>query len=177
MKKSDLIHVTLVIVAILLGYSALEYLLGALSLFSRLADISGSRIVYDLVLTALFAVACLALIRNSRKITEVLLKDEPETADASRWDLDRRNILFVLFIGLGTYILLQAVAYAISDLYDTFSNQVNPSTNDRVTIRNGLLIQLLRAIMGFLLIYGAGNLTNLIERTIAGKLRGGSKSS
>lgn len=177
MKKSDLIHVTVLIVAILLGYSALEYLLATLALLTRWDDTPGSRIVYEIVLAALFALACGLLIGNSRKLTGTLLKDEPASAEASQWDLDRRNILFVLFIGLGVFIFIQAIAYAAGDFYDVYANQANPGANSRVSIRNGLLIQTLRALMGFLLIYGAPNLTNLIERTIARKLHGAPQSS
>jgi|SRR6185437_10343217 len=170
MKKSDLIHVTVLIAAILLGYSALECLLGTLSMLTRRANISADSIEYQLVLAALFALASGLLIRYSRQLTRVLLKDEPANVESSRWELDRRNILFVLFIGLGLYICIQAIAYCAGDFFDVFSNQINPDVYKRVTIRNGVLIQFLRALMGFLLIYGAPNLTNLIERTIAHKL-------
>ena len=44
MKKSDLIHVTVLIAAILLGYSALECLLGTLSMLTRRANASADAI-------------------------------------------------------------------------------------------------------------------------------------
>lgn len=177
MKKSDLIHVTVLIAAILLGYTALECLLGLLSLLTRWEDTSSGTVIYELVLTALFSLASVLLIRYSRQVTGVILKDEPANPEGSRWELDRRNILFVLFIGLGIFICIQAIAYGIGDFFDVYSNQVNPGAYKRVSIRNGLLIQSLRALMGFLLIYGAPNFTNLIERTIAHKLHNGSQSS
>lgn len=185
MKKIDLIHTAILVVALLSGYSALHYLFYLLSSLAYIGDAYYAtrqfteRSVYDLIMIVLFSTACVTLVRNGRKYAGLLLKDEPEGSweDASKWDLDRRNIILVLFIGMGLYTLIQAIPYVISDFYDIFSKTVAADLlKQESTKKDSLIVELLRATIGAFLIYSAPNLTNFIENTIAVRQKGGGSS-
>ena len=179
MKKIDLIHTTILIVAILAGYSAITtfiYLLASIAYAgnSEYLHLSPSRIMYSLIATGLFSAACIALIRNARRYSMQLLRDEPEGSweDASKWDLDRRNILLVLFIGIGLHTLIPSASLVLSDAYMLFKDKVS---NDLLRTENppktsDLIVELLRVTIGTFLVYAAPNLTNFIEKNITTRL-------
>src|SRR5580704_12909499 len=109
MKKIDLIHTTILIVALLNAYSALEYFMGFItSLFSGV-DLYHWQIpdaaISNLIVAGVFFGACVLLVKNGRKYAAALLPNEEEASwdNATEWQLDRRNILFVFFIGMGLY--------------------------------------------------------------------------
>lgn len=177
MKKIDLIHTTILIVAVLAGYSALEHL------FYLLASVAYSagpylyfeRLLYDALMVVLFSVAGGILVRNGRKYAGQILKDEPEGSweEAARLPLDRRNLLLVLFIGLGLYTLIQAAPYVISDLFELYRDKVNPSVLKEGRPKTGsLLIELLRTTIGVFLIYAAPTLTDFVIKKIAVRAEG-----
>lgn len=174
MKKVDLIHTTLLIVAVLAGYNALEFLITTVSSVTYIGVpyFHGfARFLYNLIVTLLFAAGSVILVRNGRHLAARIIKEQGDSGEASTLDLDRRNILFVLFIGIGIYVVMDATVYVISDIYDVYRTKVDATRNDRVTIRNGVLIQLLRLTLGAFLIYAAPTLTDFIENKIAGRLK------
>jgi len=178
MKKIDLIHTTLLIVAILTGYTALTYFLLLLSevtfLSGPFSDLS-MRFAYFAILTGLFSFACIILIRNSRRYASLILKDEPEGSweDTARWNLDRRNLLLVLFIGIGLYTLIQAAAFLLYDGYHWFTTKVSGGFGMETpdSRKTSVALELLRLTIGAFLIYAAPNLTNFIENNIAIRLQ------
>jgi hypothetical protein len=208
MKKIDLLHTTILIVAILCGYSALRQLLGILNasvfyysdVFSTTA---GGVVVPTLIQVALYSIACIILVRNSKRIATYLLgNDRPEyeefleagDADSTnippgqgekpdnlKWQLDRQSILFVFFIGLGLYTLIEYVPGLLNSIIADFKDKVNGALRliqpGRRDYRDYLILDLLHVTIGALLIYAAPTLTNFIERTIAGRLNTGSKTS
>jgi len=179
MKKIDLIHTTILIVAIMAGYSAITTFIYLLSSIAYAGDteyrhLSLTMLTYPLIATGLFSAACIILIRNARRYSKLLLRDEPEGSweDASKWDLDRQSILLVLFIGIGLHTLIQSAPLVLSDAYMLFKNKVS---NDLLRTENppkasDLIIQLLRVTIGTFLVYAAPNLTNFIEKNIATRL-------
>jgi hypothetical protein len=174
MKKIDLVHITLLIVAILAGYAAIQSIISALSFLTfyhgnGLSD----QLAYLSVVCLGPAVICIVLIRNGRRLAELMLKDEPEDSpeQASYWDLDRRNVLFVLFIGIGLYILIQAIPNLLIDFYQLFADKVAAQQFRTHDIdKSTLAIELLRITIGTFLIYASPTLTNFIEQTIAVRL-------
>lgn len=176
MKKIDLIHTTILIVAILAGYSALQYIIYVLSSVAYVSDLYYLRnqsLAYYLIMAALFAAVCIILIRNGRKYSALLLKDEPEGSwdEAMQWQLDRTNILLVLFIGMGLYTLIQSIPYVISDFFDFFRDKVGPRVFKEDGSRKGnFIIELLHTTIGAFLIYAAPALTNFINKKVAGRL-------
>jgi hypothetical protein len=174
MKKVDLIHTTLLVVGILAGYNAMESLITMLSdvAYLGIPNFNGlERFLYDLILTVLYSAGSIILIRKGRYLSAGIMKDQGGGGDdGPSWNLDRHNMLFVLFIGIGLYVVVHASAFLISDLYDIYANKASAGRYRRVTIMNGVLIQLLRLTMGAFLIYAAPTLTNLIEKNIAVRL-------
>jgi hypothetical protein len=207
MKKIDLLHTTILIVAILCGYSALQTLLSILNLAAYLSDIyyarSASPAVPLLFQGGILTIACIVLIRNSKRIATYLARNDPQeyeefpeggdtsamdtpivldkNPDDPEWQLDRQSILFVFFIGLGLYTLIQYIPSLLNAVIDQFKEKVSGAMRliqpDRRDNRDFLLLYLLRITIGALLIYAAPNLTNYIEKTIATRLRGGPKTS
>src|SRR5580692_2071004 len=111
MKKIDLIHTTILIVAILAGYSAIS---NAVSLVAMLAympastyarDNVGSQVFIYLVIVALFAGISVILVRKGRNYASAILKNEPEGSadDPAQLALGRQDIILVLLIGIGLY--------------------------------------------------------------------------
>jgi hypothetical protein len=179
MKKIDLIHTTVLIVGILAGFSAIEYIFYFLSSLVYAGDAyylrnpAASRMLYYLVMAILFSVACIVLVRNARKYALFLLKDEPEASweDDSQWQLDRKNILLVLFIGIGLYTLIQSTPYALNDLFELFRNKISADPlKDSMHKSAGLAIELLRVTIGAFLVYAAPALTRSLEKNISGRL-------
>jgi hypothetical protein len=210
MKKIDLIHTAVLIIAILCGYSALQQLLTLLSASLYLSDIfeatSGMGAVVSLALlqAALYTIACILLVRNGRRIAAYLLRNhhppvpsqviDPESSaveaggaetsatenpDAHVWYFDRRDILFVLFIGIGLYTLILHIPVLLNELIDLFRNQVKRESMGFAipSKKEDVLLNLLRVTIGTLLIYAAPTLTNYIEKTIASRLNGGPKTT
>ena len=183
MKKFDLIHTTVLIVAILIGYMALQYVISAISAiaFSASSNYSGTNLMQlvtsYLVIAAFFAASALVLIRNGRKCAALILRYDPETEldDALKLDLDRSNLLFVLFIGLGLYTLIQALPNALYNIWQLFGTKISPSNSNAPVDGNKIALELLRITIGALLIYAAPGLTNFIEKNIAPRLNGGAQ--
>lgn len=187
MKKIDLIHTVILIVALLVAYSALEYFMLFISSLFTGVDLYHWQIpgaaISNLIITGLFFGACLLLVKNGRKYAAALLPNEEEASwdNAVEWQLDRRNIIFVLFIGMGLYTLIQAIPYAIDHLIELFTSNVSNgfiSRPEKNASRGKelLLIELLRITMGAFLIYAAPTLTNYIDKAIAVRLDGESQS-
>jgi hypothetical protein len=175
MKKVDILQTTLLVLAIMNAYVAMEYFLSMLAEIPKASSLySGGfgEVITLLIITIALAAAVYLLIRYSRRIAEWLLKIDPEgdTEDTASLDLDRRTILFVLCVGIGLYVLIQASAYAIDDAYDLFKNKVT-GTSALLAKRNYLVLELLRVTLGALLIYAAPNLTDFIEKKIAVRLK------
>src|SRR5581483_9119911 len=102
MKKIDLIHTAILIVAILAGYMAVQTIISALSFITFYhGDGLSDQLSYLSIACLGPAITCIVLIRNGRRLAELMLKNDPEGSwdQPSYWDLDRRNIIFVLFIG------------------------------------------------------------------------------
>jgi len=127
------------------------------------------RSIHSLLMIALYTAACIILVNNGRKYTGMILKDEPEGSweDASEWDLDRRNIILVLFIGMGLYTLIQSIPHAVNGLYEIFAQKVDADIYKHENLRkDSLVIELLKTTIGAVLIYGAPTLTNFIEKHV-----------
>ena len=177
MKKFDLIHTTVLIVAVLAGYTALQYIITAISAvtFSSTYRYPTSNRLDEtigfLVIAALFASIAFLLIRNGRKCADMILKYDPETEfdDAPEFDLDRSNLLFVLFIGLGLYVVIQALPQALYNSWLLFSTKISPANSDAPVSGSKIALELLQVTIGALLIYAAPNLTNFIENNIAAR--------
>lgn len=184
MKKFDLIHTTVLIVAILAGYTSLQYLITAFSagtFSSAYSNLNRNRLdeaIGFLIIAALFAVITFVLIKNGRNCANLILRYDPETKfdDAPEFDLDRGNLLFVLFIGIGLYIIIQNLPYALYNIWQLFSTKVSPANADAPVGGHKIAVELLEITIGALLIYAAPNLTNFIEKNIAARLNSGAQS-
>ena len=184
MKKFDLVHSTILIVAILCGYSALRLVLEMLSTLFYITGTYGPSpftfLSISLIQAALFFIACIILIRNGRAYTTALLRigsaEQPSEDDAVEWQLDRRNILFVLFIGLGLYTLIQAIPPVVTQAYSLFKDKISTDFT-KTPARDSFAVDLLRIVIAALLIYAAPSLTNFIDKTIAVRLDADQKAA
>lgn len=175
MKKIDLIHTTILIVAILMAYSALQTIFGLLAVVASLGELYHTeapvlnRLIYSLFLIAAFTGISVLLIRNARKYAQSILKYdiEGQLDDELKWQLDRSNIILVLFIGFGIYTFLASIPNLVSDAIQWFTSKVDSSIFDKKTFsKSSLLIDLLRLTCGAFLIYGAPNFTKTLEAHI-----------
>ncbi|HVV07007.1 MAG TPA: hypothetical protein VHC96_22415 [Puia sp.] len=174
MKKIDLVHTTLLIVGILAGYLAIVNIITALATLSIYGLEGGfEQVAYFFFVCLCPAIAGIVIIRNGRSFAEVIMKNDPEGSweQPSYWDLDRRNIIFVLFIGIGLYTLIAAIPSLLVHLYQLFAEKVTPALLRTPDVnKNTLATDLLRITIGTLLIYASPTLTNFIEQTIAVRL-------
>jgi flagellar biosynthesis component FlhA len=187
MKKFDLIHVTILIVAILLGYNSIQLLIAALDSFVMAFNPGFPNLLNLLInncmLAALYAVACYVLIRNARKYAGLILKDDEseesilkDEESAARLHLELSHVLFAFFIGLGLYTIIESLPQALDGAYQLFSGKISPenSMTQQVSV-SGILIHLLKIVVGAFLIYASPNLTNFIETNIAPRLNSGGR--
>ena len=177
MKKIDIIQTTILVIAIMVGYSVVEFFLSLLAalpqIFSPYANGAGN-LATRLIVMMLAAIATYLLIRFSRRIAAWLLKNDPDgdTEGAARWDVDRRTLVFALIIGIGLYTMVYALAYAINDLIDFFNLKVAVTSGRPAPSRKDyLVLELLRLTIGAMLVYAAPNLSDFIEKTIAVRLK------
>jgi hypothetical protein len=175
MKKSELVFTTIIIVAILSGYSGIQHIFSLLSLGNDFGphypgdSLGMGRMISLFLLSVLFSACCIVLVKRGRDITGALLKNEPDEGIA-QLPLDRRNLIFVLFIGIGLYTLVEAIPFAISDLIYFFKAAVGPiSEKGRVPKKDLFIVELLRVILGMFMIYAAPVMTNFIDNKIAAK--------
>lgn len=173
MKKIDLVHTTILIVAILTGYSAVIYLIMALSAIADLSDLLylrnsiGQRLTYYLVIAALFAIACGILLKNGQKYAVALLKDEPSGSwdDAVLWQLDQEHLLRILFIGMGMYTLIQSIPFALDELFELFKDKIHPDPLKTMgNQKSSIAVELIRIVFGAFLLYAAPALTRLFHK-------------
>jgi len=177
MKKIDILQTTILVIAVMSAYSVMENILSTVSAFAQ-AFVPYSpgfgAAITQLIITIAVAIVVYLLIRYSRWIAGWLLKNDPDgdTEDTARWNVDRRTLIFALIIGIGLYTVIFALAYAINDFIDFFNLKV--AANSGISVpnrRNYLILELLRLTIGAFLIYGAPNLTDFIEKTIAVRLK------
>jgi hypothetical protein len=181
MRKVDLVHTTILIIALLAGYSALQQILGLLSVLGYASDIFLSArgpdygtVVLYLMILAMYIIICVVLIRNGRTYAAAILKNEPEVSweDAAQLQLDRSNLIFVLLIGMGIYTIMESLPYLIKNLFELFRNKVASSLLRETKPSNQtIIVELLRITLGAFLVYAAGPITNFIEKNIASKLK------
>ena len=176
MKKIDIIQTTILVIAILNAYTLVEFLLSTLSSIS-LAFYPYSGGVGDVIVKLIITLAVIGgvylLIRYSRRIALWLLKADPEgdTQGEARWNVDRRTLVFALFIGIGLFMFSDATVYAIRDFYDLFKEKVASHTIMAPPKTNYLVLELLRVTIGALLIYASPTLTDFIEKKIAVRMK------
>jgi hypothetical protein len=114
MKKFDLVHTAILIVAILCGYAALQQLLYLISSFSYTSDLyygKTSNIIFpNLFQAALFSIACLILIRNGKKSDFFTLFKDQVRADLLKRPPYRDYLAIDLLRATVGAILLYAAA-------------------------------------------------------------------
>jgi hypothetical protein len=88
-----------------------------------------------------------------------------------KFDLVHTTILIVAI--LSGYAALQYLPFAVTNLFELFSNKVSGHETAQGS-GQVLAIELLRITIGASLVYAAPGLTNFIEKNIAARLDGGS---
>jgi hypothetical protein len=188
MKKIDLLHTTILIMALLCGYSALQTIVTFLMVIGAATEIRDpgstwwSTFLGYLVEILAFIAAMIILVRNGRRYAGRLLGDrEVDQSEASpALQADRADILFVLFVGMGLYMVIQALPYALQHLFELFQSKVSAFPGESEgTLRSAkhyLIYELLRITVGIALTYGAANLANIIENSVAHRLKGNPKT-
>ncbi len=170
MKKFDLIHTTILILAVMAAWSAVEsfiHLLSNISFAGNQYYPTYEWVLYDLIASLSFSAAAVILVKNARKYTTVLLRDEPDDTqeDALRWKPERDNVLLALLIGIGLYTLIQAIPNIVAEIIHFFRTKVsNHALLAPAPSRNDFIIWILKATIGAFLIYSAPALTAYINK-------------
>lgn len=138
MNKFDLIHTAVLIVAIFLGYAALEAVLSLLNIVMYLSDILASRMenpVYPILFeSVVYIIAAIILIRNGRRIAGFILRsdrsEEPEAeipdafpvpAPRDALALHLLDIVIGVFLIYGAALLTNFIEKAIATRLGTAS--------------------------------------------------------
>jgi hypothetical protein len=181
MKKIDLVHTTIIIIALMAGYSALQQILGLLSVVGYASDIFLSlrgpdygTIGLYLIALVMYVIICVVLIRKGRTFATTILKNEPELSleDAAQVQLDRSNLIFVLLIGMGIYTIMESLPYLIKNLFELFRNRVATDLfRETKPSSQTIIIELLKITLGAFLIYASAPITNFIDKNIASKIK------
>jgi hypothetical protein len=183
MKKIDLVHTGVLIIALMLGYSALQTLISFFSMAGYYSDVffsskgMQSAGIPTLLSLLLLSGACAALVKYGRTIAEKILQNEPESVDGDQVavHLDRHNLIMVVLIGLGVFTVLNPLPHFLVDIYELFRNKVTVDEfRTRTVDADTIAVELLKLTMGFFLIYAASPITNFIEKKIPAKTESGS---
>ncbi|HEV9036723.1 MAG TPA: hypothetical protein VGQ51_08885 [Puia sp.] len=175
MKKIDIIQTTLIIIAVLNAYNALYTIIALVTEVPMVSGPGGQQaLIAQFLISALVTSGVFLIIRYSRPIAAWLLRFDPEgdAEGSARWHLDRRTLIFALFIGIGALMLINALPDVAADLFYAFKSKVSRSVEPFAPNENQLLLQLLKVALGALIVYAAPGLTGFIEKSIAVRLKG-----
>jgi hypothetical protein len=170
MKKIDIIQTTIIIVGILVGYSAIQIILGLFTQIAYTQELGGPSVLFQYILFGALHAACsIVLISKSKKIS-LLIVDESD--DSVQINISRTDIIFAMIVGIGLYTLIQPVPQVLTDIFFFFKNEVR-SNGDTVipSKKEAFAVELLRVLFGFFIIYGAPTFTNIITDKIASKIK------
>jgi hypothetical protein len=167
MKKIDLIQTTILIIAIMLGYQAINMLINWLpTLFFSLSE-GNYNFIFTLLLVIVLGICCMLLIKKSRAIAITILKNEPESSqdDFAQLQLDRDHLIFALLIGMGLYYLIWSIPNVALDLFKLYRYKVAPgSFRSALPDSDRIIVELLRITLGAFLVYAAPILTKIISK-------------
>jgi hypothetical protein len=187
MKKIDLLHTTILIMALLCGYSALQAIVTFLMVIGEATEFRApgstwwSTLLGYLVEILAFIAAMIILVRNGHRYAGRLAGDREvdQSAASPALQADRADILFVLFVGMGLYTVIQALPYALQHLFELFQSKASafPEESEGYlrSAKHYLIYEILRVTIGIALTYGAANLTNVVENSIAHRLKSNPK--
>jgi len=163
MKRLDLVQLTIIIVGI---FSAFFFLLSLpqflLYLFAWLSE--GLRggggymesIVWNIIVSGMYLLAAIYCIKKSKHFAEWICNNGKLDAEVN-FALDKSELLFVLFIGLGLYGLIKNLPAFLVDGFNYIKGRNNSSLVEEakaVSTRN-LVIQALTLLSFFVLVYYA----------------------
>jgi hypothetical protein len=193
MKKIDLLHTTVLIIAIICGYSALaEFLsiLGASVYFSEIftsgyGSGGGGVVVPILGHAVVYAIVCIVMVRNSKRIATWLLgNDRPEyeefleeSGSGKTSAEEAKDVEAVTARSSAAVTTVAGIdaggAENPDEIITQFRTKVAEGSLNFGKLSEGrdhLLLDLLRVTISTLVIYAAPTLTNLIDRTLASRL-------
>src|SRR5205085_11240715 len=128
MKKTNLIHLIITVVGIFIMYSALNLFpeLFAYLIFWFSDGLAGGRMMEGLVSVFLYFAAYMIIaslvLKNSKKLSNYI---------AMRYDVynppilnpSRHDLLYILFIGVGVYNLIQKLPLLLQNLYQVITHR------------------------------------------------------
>jgi hypothetical protein len=162
MKRLDLVQLTIIIVGILSGF----YLIGLMPrfifhLFSWFSDgLRGgylmSAFIENILLVSFYLLVSIYAIKNSKHFAEWICNKANLNADIN-FALDKAELLFVLFLGLGIYGLIKNLPPLLVNGYNYIksNNGFMTETEMATTAGSNVAIQFVTVFLFTVLIYYA----------------------
>jgi len=159
MKRLDLVQLTIIIMGLLSAFFCLRLLPQLLIyFFSWFSD--GLRggymmqtLISNIILFAIYLLFSMFTIKNSKQLTDCISNRAGLHADIN-FALNKRELLFALFLGLGIYGLLQEIPAALSNTYEyiTESNRLTTDYELSNPKKHQLIIQGIQVALLFILV-------------------------
>ena len=127
MKRSHLIQLALIIVAMICGYKFLETLIAAIisMMFQTgYGDYSDRVIITYFVVLVLYAISLVLLVRFNREISNYIDRQGNAAREEEKLSLriEHTNLLFIAIVVLSLITLIDVIPRIIFAIYNTFKN-------------------------------------------------------
>ena len=130
MRRPDIIQLVIIIVALMIAYKAIDLLPQFIGLIISwmFYGMTGGNVFDQLIYIGLFlivyVVAILLLINQSKGLA-LYISEKFDLDQQVKLDQSKNNLLYVLFIGLGIYALIQKLPILFNSLWKIFSHNIN----------------------------------------------------
>lgn len=162
MKRLDLVQLTIIIVGIFSGFyfilSLPQFLIYLFSWFSE--GLTGGTymmtLVWNIVVSGAYLLSAIYCIKKSKHFAEWICRNGDLNADIN-FALDKSEILFVLFTGLGIYGLITRLPTFVTEgvNYIKGRNSSGLFDNEKIASSSNLIIQVITLSLFFILVYYA----------------------
>ncbi|MFN8243804.1 MAG: hypothetical protein U0X40_07085 [Ferruginibacter sp.] len=162
MKRRDLVQLVLVIMAIICGYRFItllpSFLLYLLSWFGE--GVRGGFLMQSLIgmilQLALYSLLCIFLVTRSRNYAAAI-SDKAGLSGDIQLSIDKTELLYAVFIGLGIYGLIEEVPTLIKNTYSLFIANEGESVErlNPLPSKASLAVHVLTSGLFFVLVYYA----------------------
>lgn len=159
MKRLDLVQLTIIIVGIFSGFFFLlslpQFLFYLFAWFSEGLRGGGymETVFWNIAVSGAYLLASLYCIKKSKHFAEWICRNGNLNAEVN-FTLDKSELLFLLFVGLGVYGLIKNLPTFLVDGFDYIKGRNNSSLEDpKVVSSRSLIIQALTLLSFFVLVY------------------------
>jgi len=162
MKRLDLVQLTIIVVGLFSGFFFISYIPQLLLYIITWFDegLSGGYYLQSLIqiimTMALYFITAMYSIRRSKQLAEWICRNGQLHADVN-FALNKTELLFVLFTGLGIYGLIKSLPLLLVNGYSKIKagNSLNIAEDGKVATASEIMLEVITVLLFFTLVYYA----------------------